>query len=43
MWADKYVPKDISEIAGNQQLIKHLHDWLSDWNKVHLQGLKKSI
>ena len=34
--ADKYSPKSLSDIIGNQQNIRNLELWLDNWNNNHL-------
>eukprot|EP00656_Telonema_subtile_P008036 TRINITY_DN13771_c0_g3_i1.p1 TRINITY_DN13771_c0_g3~~TRINITY_DN13771_c0_g3_i1.p1 ORF type:complete len:744 (-),score=224.28 TRINITY_DN13771_c0_g3_i1:81-2312(-) len=36
LWTDKYKPKTMKDLIGNQESIKKLHTWLSQW-KVQLK------
>ena len=36
LWTNKYKPKKVSELIGNQEAIKKLQDWLQKW-KVELK------
>lgn len=40
LWADKYKPKDMSDIIGNPGEIKKLVEWLKTWEKYHLRGVE---
>lgn len=31
LWTDKYAPKNIGEIIGNQDMVRNLMTWLKDW------------
>jgi len=31
LWTQKYAPKDVSDILGNQNFIKDIMNWLKDW------------
>lgn len=31
LWTDKYAPKNIGEIIGNQEMVRNLMTWLKDW------------
>ncbi|GBG82876.1 hypothetical protein CBR_g36402 [Chara braunii] len=37
-WPAKYMPKNTSEMVGNQSLIGQLRDWLQNWEKNHRIG-----
>ena len=41
LWTDKYIPKVITDIIGNQQQLKNLENWLDNWNNCILKGNKK--
>ena len=43
LWTQKYKPKNISQIIGNQSVIESIVTWLRDWQKVVIQGLKKPV
>ncbi|XP_076902489.1 replication factor C subunit 1-like [Bidens hawaiensis] len=40
-WTDKYKPKALTDIIGNQSLVKQLHDWLKNWDNNFLNGASK--
>ena len=41
LWTDKYAPKTIYDIIGNQQQLKNLEIWLDNWDNCILKGNKK--
>ena len=41
LWVDKYHPRMISDLVGNQAIIKKLKVWLKDWDDVVLKGKTK--
>ena len=41
LWADKYMPKVIADIVGNQQQLKNLENWLDNWDDCILKDNKK--
>ena len=41
LWIDKYAPKVINDIIGNQQQIRNLINWLDNWDNNILYGNKK--
>ncbi|GFP89460.1 replication factor c subunit 1 [Phtheirospermum japonicum] len=41
-WNEKYRPKDLKEIVGNQSMVKQLQDWLVNWNDQFLNTGKKT-
>lgn len=43
LWTDKYAPKTLEDIIGNQGLINKLRVWLLDWEDVVIHGNKKEI
>lgn len=43
LWTDKYAPRDVSEIVGNQNFVKDIMTWLQDWEVVVLYGQKKEL
>jgi hypothetical protein len=43
LWTNKYNPTTISDIIGNQDLIKKLIDWLTHWNDVVHNGNLRDI
>ena len=40
LWTDKYIPKQISDIIGNQQQLRNLETWLDNWDDCILRGHK---
>ena len=40
LWTDKYVPKTITDIIGNQQQLRNLEIWLDNWDNCILKGHK---
>ena len=43
LWTDKYHPKGIKELVGNQGIISKLREWVRDWDDVILHGNKKEM
>ena len=41
LWTDKYIPKTITDIIGNQQQLRNLEIWLDNWDNCILKGNKK--
>ena len=41
LWTDKYYPKVMKDIIGNQQQIRNLEIWLDTWDENILHGHKK--
>ena len=41
LWTDKYMPKSISDIIGNQIQLRNLELWLDNWDDCILKGHKK--
>ena len=41
LWTDKYSPKKMTDIIGNQQQIRNLELWLDSWDDCILHGHKK--
>ena len=41
LWTDKYSPKVLNDIIGNQQQIRNLEIWLDNWNDKVLHNHKK--
>ena len=37
MWTQKHAPKLLSEIIGNQEVIRDLMEWLKRWNDVFIK------
>ena len=42
LWADAHAPTSTRDILGNGDAVSKLHNWLSSWEKLHLQGKKSS-
>ncbi|XP_076912705.1 replication factor C subunit 1-like [Bidens hawaiensis] len=40
-WTEKYKPKVLTDVIGNQSLVKQLHDWLKNWDNNFLSGASK--
>ena len=43
LWTDKYIPKNISDIIGNQQQIRNIEQWLDNWDDCILNGNKNEV
>lgn len=43
LWTNKYNPKSIQEIIGNQANVKKITQWLQDWHDVNILGNKKDF
>ena len=43
MWTEKYRPKNIYELIGNQAVVDQLYEWLKDWDETILKGKKKQV
>jgi replication factor C subunit 1 len=43
LWTTKYAPESMSDIIGNQGVIKKLSTWLDDWDDVVISGNKKEV
>lgn len=41
LWTDKYKPFNLNDMIGNIELGKKLHQWLMDWDAVHIKHTKK--
>ena len=41
LWTDKYIPKTITDIIGNQQQLRNLEIWLDNWDNCILKGHKR--
>ena len=41
LFTDKYYPKEMNDIIGNQQQIRNINNWLDSWNDCVLHGHKK--
>ncbi|KJP87321.1 hypothetical protein AK88_03001 [Plasmodium fragile] len=43
LWVEKYRPKNINELVGNNQNVLKLKNWLASWDDVCIKGLKKQV
>ena len=43
MWTEKYAPKSMRDLVGNQGSLKALFEWLKDWEEVIIHGNKKPM
>ena len=43
MWIDKYKPKHLDEIIGQQAQIKSLREWIECWEDIHIRGNKRDV
>ncbi|KAF4758013.1 replication factor C subunit 1, partial [Perkinsus olseni] len=43
LWTDKYKPRTLKDLVGNNAPITKLRTWLQDWEKVHVHGQKKPV
>ncbi|CAG9332418.1 unnamed protein product [Blepharisma stoltei] len=43
LWVDKYKPKTIQDILGNNKTVEKLWEWLRDWEEVVIHGNKKDV
>lgn len=43
MWTDTYKPMSITQVVGNQGVVKQLLEWLRDWDDVVIRGNKKAV
>ena len=41
LWSDRYKPKTISDIIGNQSQIKNIIEWLDNWNNCIFNNIKR--
>ncbi|KYO03625.1 putative replication factor C subunit 1 [Plasmodium gaboni] len=41
LWVEKYRPKNINELVGNNQNVIKLQNWLASWEDVCIKGIKK--
>uniref|UniRef100_A0A2P2LH61 Replication factor C subunit 1 n=1 Tax=Rhizophora mucronata TaxID=61149 RepID=A0A2P2LH61_RHIMU len=37
-WTEKYRPKLLNDIVGNQAVVNQLHNWLKNWNEQFLES-----
>jgi replication factor C subunit 1 len=40
LWVDKWRPRSSAELVGNPTNVQALRQWLSQWEAVHLRGMK---
>eukprot|EP00397_Hematodinium_sp_SG-2012_P010495 GEMP01010610.1.p1 GENE.GEMP01010610.1~~GEMP01010610.1.p1 ORF type:complete len:692 (-),score=165.55 GEMP01010610.1:629-2704(-) len=40
-WVNKYAPRTVDDLVGNQTIVAKLRTWLEDWDDVVLNGNKK--
>jgi len=43
MWTERYRPRTVKDLVGNQGLVDQLYEWLKDWDEVVLRGNKKQV
>ncbi|ANQ06457.1 Replication factor C subunit 1 [Plasmodium coatneyi] len=43
LWVEKYRPKSLNELVGNNQNVLKLKNWLASWDDVCIKGLKKQV
>ncbi|SBT86436.1 replication factor C subunit 1, putative [Plasmodium malariae] len=43
LWVEKYRPKNINELVGNNQNVLKLKNWLASWEDVCIRGMKKQV
>ena len=43
MWTDRYRPRTVNDLVGNNAEIDQLYEWLKDWDDVCLRGNKKQL
>ncbi|GAB64908.1 replication factor C subunit 1 [Plasmodium cynomolgi strain B] len=43
LWVEKYRPKNLNELVGNNQNVLKLKNWLASWDDVCIKGLKKQV
>ncbi|KAF4736324.1 replication factor C subunit 1, partial [Perkinsus olseni] len=43
LWTDKYKPRTLKDLVGNNAPITKLRTWLQDWEKIHVHGQKKPV
>ncbi|EER12026.1 replication factor C subunit, putative [Perkinsus marinus ATCC 50983] len=43
LWTEKYKPRTLKDLVGNNAPITKLRTWLQDWEKVHVHGQKKPV
>ncbi|CZT98208.1 hypothetical protein C923_00371 [Plasmodium falciparum UGT5.1] len=41
LWVEKYRPKNLNELVGNNQNVIKLQNWLASWEDVCIKGIKK--
>lgn len=43
MWTERYKPRSVYDLIGNQAVVDQLYEWLKDWDDVALRGNKKAL
>ncbi|SCN43030.1 replication factor C subunit 1, putative [Plasmodium ovale] len=43
LWVEKYRPKNLNELVGNNQNVLKLKNWLNSWEDICIKGLKKQV
>lgn len=43
MWTDRYRPRTVNDLVGNNAEIDQLYEWLKDWDEVCIRGNKKQL
>ncbi|CRG98656.1 replication factor C subunit 1, putative [Plasmodium relictum] len=43
LWVEKYKPKNIDELVGNNQNVLKLQNWLANWEDVCIKGIKREV
>lgn len=43
LWVERYAPKRLGDIIGQNAQIHNLREWLSTWERVHVQGIKHEV
>lgn len=43
LWTDKYAPRSLSDIVGNQTVVNRLKNWLSNWHRYRKAGFKAGL
>ncbi|CRG94396.1 replication factor C subunit 1, putative [Plasmodium gallinaceum] len=43
LWVEKYKPKNINELVGNNQNVIKLQNWLANWEDVCIRGIKREV
>lgn len=43
LWTDKYAPHSLSDMVGNQTVVKRLQTWLTNWPRYRKAGFKAGL